>query len=354
LTARVRIFVATVALLGAVGILAGDGEAQERRESRPILELESSITSTMPGSMFIPFRFWVPAGRIALTHRRGGWDYYCASLEEAGASFPGLGSVVADGDCVGVRRRQSDAKLEWVVDNSFHNGMTTIWSRPVTRSEAAELHFVVPAPVAPVVTASPPPSPLSLTTPPPGPGAWEASGSPVAIYEALNPSIFMVLAVGSKSSAQGSAVAISQDLAITNCHVIDGHPLVGLSIGDDVEPVTRAGVNVAADLCLLRSAAVLTPVKARRAFSDLKVGERVFAIGSPRGLQNTISDGIISGLRIEGGVRYIQTSAAISPGSSGGALVDAQGRVVGITTFRVRDGESLNFAVSIDEMPIAK
>jgi tetratricopeptide (TPR) repeat protein len=71
----------------------------------------------------------------------------------------------------------------------------------------------------------------------------------------------------------------------------------------------------------------------------------VYAIGSPEGLELTFSEGVISALRDTEGVRMVQTSAAISPGSSGGGLFDAQGNLVGVTTFYLKEGQSLNFAL---------
>ena len=76
----------------------------------------------------------------------------------------------------------------------------------------------------------------------------------------------------------------------------------------------------------------------------------MYSIGSPQGLTNTLSEGIISGLRSDGLAQFIQTSAAISEGSSGGGLLDSQGRLIGITTFSIEDSEGLNFAVAIDEV----
>jgi tetratricopeptide (TPR) repeat protein len=77
----------------------------------------------------------------------------------------------------------------------------------------------------------------------------------------------------------------------------------------------------------------------------LEVGEKVYAIGAPQGLELTLSEGLISGLREYGSARLIQTTAAISPGSSGGGLFDTQARLVGITTFVVKNGQNLNFAL---------
>jgi len=77
----------------------------------------------------------------------------------------------------------------------------------------------------------------------------------------------------------------------------------------------------------------------------LKVGQRVYAIGAPEDLELTLSEGLISSLRPHEGSEYIQTSAAISLGSSGGGLFDDQGQLIGITTFYHAEGQNLNFAL---------
>jgi len=76
-----------------------------------------------------------------------------------------------------------------------------------------------------------------------------------------------------------------------------------------------------------------------------EVGEKVYTIGSPHGLTNTLSDGLVSGLRREGGMTLIQTSAPISHGSSGGPLLNSGGEVLGVTTSGIIKGENLGFAV---------
>ena len=89
------------------------------------------------------------------------------------------------------------------------------------------------------------------------------------------------------------------------------------------------------------------PIGIRR-YKSLKVGERVFSVGSPRGLENTLGEGLISGLGTSNNVELIQTTAPISSGYSGGGLFDENGNLVGITTFRIKNSESLNFAISVD------
>lgn len=82
------------------------------------------------------------------------------------------------------------------------------------------------------------------------------------------------------------------------------------------------------------------------------MGEAVYTLGSPVGLELTLSNGIISGRRTEQNRNYVQTTAPISPGSSGGGLFDARGNLVGITTLalvgREHLNQSLNFAIPAD------
>jgi hypothetical protein len=79
-----------------------------------------------------------------------------------------------------------------------------------------------------------------------------------------------------------------------------------------------------------------------------RIGEPVFAIGNPKGLNNTISEGIVSALRSANGENVIQHTAAISPGSSGGALLDSSGDLLGMNSRLVADAQNLNFAISAE------
>jgi hypothetical protein len=109
---------------------------------RNVMVLKSEIRSTMPGSMMIPFSFTISPGDLVFRNSGREWEYFCADASKSTASFPGLGSVVEAGDCVGVRRRLSDGRLEWVVDNSRYNGFATVWSRRVRTNESAALAAV--------------------------------------------------------------------------------------------------------------------------------------------------------------------------------------------------------------------
>lgn len=83
---------------------------------------------------------------------------------------------------------------------------------------------------------------------------------------------------------------------------------------------------------------------------DSSVGEHITTIGSPEGLENTVSDGIISAIRQLNTVRVLQITAPISPGSSGGPVFSSSGEVIGVTTFQFEKGQNLNFAIAADEI----
>jgi hypothetical protein len=147
---------------------------------------------------------------------------------------------------------------------------------------------------------------------------------------------------------QGSGFIVSADGRIlTNYHVIKGarSAIVKLSNGSffPVEGIIASSEDD--DLALIKVQGSGLPVLLLGNSEKLSVGEKVVAIGSPMGLQNTVTDGIISAIREESSHRkWIQTTSPISPGNSGGPLLNLQGEVIGVTTFRVRGGENLNFA----------
>ena len=104
------------------------------------------------------------------------------------------------------------------------------------------------------------------------------------------------------------------------------------------------------DVCILAVEGLWAiPAETRNA-AEMQIAEQVYAVGAPRGLDFSISGGLVSQLREEEGSAspLIQTDTAISPGSSGGGLFDAKGKLVGLTTFGYRDSEGLNFAVPIE------
>lgn len=171
-----------------------------------------------------------------------------------------------------------------------------------------------------------------------------------ALFKLLSPSVFKVAVVSSDGTSQGSAVAVSTSELLTNCHVLEGAQSVTLHQGKLSRSAQIVRANPAADRCVLAvSEANLKPIRGVREYADLQIGEPVFTLGSPSGLELTLANGLLSGKRVEGGFDYVQTTAPISPGSSGGGLFDARGNLVGITTMvlagRERLNQSLNFAI---------
>jgi len=182
------------------------------------------------------------------------------------------------------------------------------------------------------------------------------------VFEKVGPAVFMVIVTTDDPSvvdviAQGSAVVIAPGRLVTNCHVVDRGGSIFISRREDkiTDRARLVNKNADSDLCELD---VLQP---KPAFDkpveiappdSLRVGDPVYAIGSPRGMELTISNGIVSATReARGNIKLVQTTAPFSPGSSGGGLFDGKGRLVGITTLIVKDSQNLNFAVASQYIP---
>ena len=189
----------------------------------------------------------------------------------------------------------------------------------------------------------------------------ESPKDPTVLFELLARSVWLVVAsqavaetnrIGPQAQnvAVGSAVAITQKALLTNCHLVDKRPSIWIKQGNLIETVTVMAAEGKSDRCILATdRETLSPVKRIRAYDGLKVGEQVFTVGSPSGLEATLAQGIVSGLRRTDSRRLVQTTAPISPGSSGGGLFDQSGNLVGITTFTLRDSQGLNFAIAAED-----
>ncbi len=170
---------------------------------------------------------------------------------------------------------------------------------------------------------------------------------PSELFKLVSPSVFTVETIAKDGSviAFGSGVALASSKIVTNVHVIDQGDSWRVKQGDKSWAATVKYADREHDLCELEVEGLRVRGIPVRASSTLEVGERVFAIGTPQGLEVTLSDGLVSGIRDFDHNRIIQTTAAISKGSSGGGLFDSSGRLVGITAFLVKEGQNLNFAL---------
>lgn len=161
------------------------------------------------------------------------------------------------------------------------------------------------------------------------------------------PSVVLILTrVGRNSVAQGSGFFVTEDLIATNYHVIKGASEISIKMMGQkntyevTEIVTK---DEERDLVLLRAEGVKSkPLPL--ANSTISIGDQVFVISSPEGLEGTFSQGIVSALR---GKDYIQITAPVSHGSSGGPVVNERGEVIGVTVGGIEEGQNLNFAIPI-------
>lgn len=150
----------------------------------------------------------------------------------------------------------------------------------------------------------------------------------------------------------GSGIMIGRDgYILTNNHVACRGKYYSVRIEDD-EQVYRTDELVkyhsVLDLAVLRIQRRLEPIPLYKGEKKLARGQKVVAIGSPLGLFNSVSDGIISGFRVIDGVDMIQFTAPISHGSSGGAVLNMYGEVIGISTAGFDDGQNINLAVGYE------
>jgi len=146
----------------------------------------------------------------------------------------------------------------------------------------------------------------------------------------------------------GSGFFVRNGEIATNLHVVEGGArgyakLVGEKTKFDIEGVTA--VDPVRDLVLLRIPADRSQVLPLGNSDAVQVGESVFAVGNPQGLEGTFSQGIVSSIREVGADKLLQITAPISPGSSGGPVLNAKGEVIGVSVATFRGGQNLNFAI---------
>ncbi len=157
-----------------------------------------------------------------------------------------------------------------------------------------------------------------------------------------------------KPVAQGTGFLVSTDgRVVTNYHVIKGASSAIVKLPDgafyDVDGVVA--FDKARDLAVIKAHGQNFHVVTLGNSDRVQVGEEIVAIGSPLSLESTVSNGIVSGIRTieEEGGKFLQVTAPISPGSSGGPLFNMAGEVVGVTTLYLKGGENLNFAIPIND-----
>jgi len=175
-----------------------------------------------------------------------------------------------------------------------------------------------------------------------------------SIYERCHSGVVVVVPLDKddKPLGQGSGFILAANRVVTNHHVLadSSNAVVLFADGDTVRVEGFLADNPTRDITII---AVNTGIRAPLKLGDelaLKQGDDVYAIGAPRGLDLSITNGIVSGFRSIEDQFLLQTTAAIAPGSSGGPLFNRDGRVVGVTTSLLNDSPGIYFSVGIGDV----
>lgn len=183
---------------------------------------------------------------------------------------------------------------------------------------------------------------LSVT---PG-SAWGLA--PEEVFSKVRDSVVVLKVLNARGEQirSGSGVLISQGRVATNCHVMEGN--IGLWVCRGKHCVTAAisEEDGGRDICILTAGGIGGNPATIAGSAGVKAGDPVFAVGAPGGRQPSLSVGAVTRLRGGSPPFFIQSTAAVSRGSSGGGLFDAEGRLLGLTTIQMEGGQSMSFAMT--------
>lgn len=224
--------------------------------------------------------------------------------------------------------------------------------------------------VAEPPTSSPPPAPTPRTGRPMAPSSTprpaEQEGAPTTdppkaaspvqaktaqeIARRTFPSTVMLVMENAAGQplTLGSGFLVGAGMIATNLHVLEGADAGYAKFIDEDTQVRIEGVvaiDRQNDLAILKASSPRAAALVLGDSDSVEVGEVVYVVGNPNGLEGTFSQGIVSGVRRVDGDTVIQTTAPISPGSSGGPVLNAHGEVIGLSVATIADGQNLNFAI---------
>ncbi len=207
--------------------------------------------------------------------------------------------------------------------------------------------------------------------------------TPSQLFEKVRLSVVVIKTLDVRGSVvtQGSGVVLPHYKIATNCHVVGkGLRIVAGNDNKYFIPVTLYAGDKKKDLCILKvdenyvsdfkkgfndqklaetlidlelTASGLSSAAEIGKASTLKIGEEVYAVGAPQGLELSLTNGIVSQLRGKP-FPIIQTTAPVSDGSSGGGLFNSKGQLVGLTTLKLRDEQGFNFAIPVEWLGYVK
>lgn len=180
----------------------------------------------------------------------------------------------------------------------------------------------------------------------------QASLTTAQIAKRVSPSVVVIKGTTDSGDVLGSGFIISKDgKIVTNLHVIRNlkSASVQLADGEIFDSISVLATDERRDLAILHIGGFNLAALEFGNSTSLTVGEPVVIVGSPRGLEGTITAGVLSSVRDSGdGFKVLQTDASVNPGNSGGPLVNSKAQAIGVISFKLRSSEGLNFAVPIN------
>jgi S1-C subfamily serine protease len=179
-----------------------------------------------------------------------------------------------------------------------------------------------------------------------------AQMTPADIAKKAIPAVVFIkgLTIDGKEATGSGFIVDPSGVIVTNLHVVQGlkTAAVKLANGDVYDQVNIKAFDERKDLAVIQIQGFSLPTLEMGNSDELQPGVPVTLVGNPMGLEGSVSTGVVSGIRNDGGFRVIQTDAAANPGNSGGPLLDGQGKAVGVLSFKLRGAESLNFCIPIN------
>jgi len=176
--------------------------------------------------------------------------------------------------------------------------------------------------------------------------------APAQILGQYGPAVVLIVGVSQGQEViQGTGFTVTPDgVIVSNYHVIKGaYPaIVKLSTGDVFDRIDVLEWDARRDIAVIKVPGFNMPTVVLGNSDEVVVGEHVVVVGNPQGLEHSISDGLISGIRKLEGYHAYQISAPISPGSSGSPVFNDNGEVIGVAFATIEEGQNLNFCIPIN------
>lgn len=177
--------------------------------------------------------------------------------------------------------------------------------------------------------------------------------TPKQIVDKVMPSLVVVFAQDKQGKVigQGSGFVFKPGLIATNLHVFKRASNAFVKVPNKerkFDVISVVNLDIRRDICVVKIDDLTIPPLVPDETQKLSIGDEIFAFGNPKGLEGSVSKGIVSSIRSD--IDLIQIDAAISPGSSGGPIVNDQGKVIGIAVATLTGGQNLNFSIPIKHL----